>query len=373
MAAVFTVPYVIYQFRKYGSLLVLRVCIVYSFILYITCAYFLTILPLPPVSEVLYYTGPIADFVPFNAWSNFWAETSLVLSDPSTYIPAMFEQAFYEPFFNFLLLLPLGVYLRYYFKRTWLQTIIIAFLFSLSFELIQLSALFGIYPRPYRLFQVDDLINNTFGALVGFWITPLFSFFLPSRDRLDAVSYKRGRQVTYQRRGFALIFDWGIIIGLLHLAGRVLGTPTITDMIALDGKRSIVLYIVIILLYFMLLSWVTKGRTIGRFLVGIRLVGSNKSPAGLFQYIIRYGLQYLLVFPAPFIAVKIYEKLADYTGITHTVMNVMALAFGLIFAISVIQIFIGLFTRETRIFYEAMSKTMDISTVGQRQPPKRRP
>ncbi|MEG0378374.1 MAG: VanZ family protein, partial [Eubacterium sp.] len=308
---------------------------------------------------------------PFHAWTNFWAETSLVLSDPSTYIPAMFEQCFYEPFFNVLLLLPLGVYLRYYFKRSWFQTVIIAFLFSLSFEFIQLSALFGIYPRPYRLFQVDDLINNTLGALIGFWITPLFSFFLPSRDRLDAVAYKRGQQVTYMRRGFALLFDWGIIIGLLHLAGRIFGTPTITDMIILDGKRSVVLYIAIIVIYFILGSWITKGRTIGRFLVGIRLVSANKSPAGFFQILLRYGLEYLIIFPAPFIAVKIYEWLPQYTGMVHTTLNLIALAFGLVFAISVIQVFIGLFTRETRIFYESLSRTMDISTVGQKRRQRR--
>ena len=96
-----------------------------------------------------------------SAWTNFWENTSLVLSDPSTYLGAMKEQCFYEPFFNILLLVPLGVYLRYYFRRSWWQAILIGFLVSLSFELIQLSALFGIYPRPYRLFQVDDLINNT--------------------------------------------------------------------------------------------------------------------------------------------------------------------------------------------------------------------
>lgn len=363
LAAFFTIPYAVYQYRKYGSLLVLRVVIVYSFILYMTCAYFLTMLPLPPIAEVARYTSPTMDLVPFHAWTNFWENTSLVLSDPSTYLGAMKEQCFYEPFFNILLLVPLGVYLRYYFRRSWWQAILIGFLVSLSFELIQLSALFGIYPRPYRLFQVDDLINNTFGALVGFWITPVFSFFLPSRDRLDEVSYKRGRTVTYMRRGFAFLFDWAILTGVLHLAGRVFGSPTLSDMLAMDGKRSVVLYIIVIVLYFILLPWMTRGRTIGKFLVGIRLMSENKRPPKLFQYILRYGLQYLLVIPAPFIAMKVYELLPLYTGTAHTILMVIALAFGLVFAVFIVQLLISVFTRETQIFYESLSHTINVSTV----------
>lgn len=363
LAAFFTIPYAVYQYRKYGSLLVLRVVIVYSFILYMTCAYFLTMLPLPPIAEVARYTSPTMDLVPFHAWTNFWENTSLVLSDPSTYLGAMKEQCFYEPFFNILLLVPLGVYLRYYFRRSWWQAILIGFLVSLSFELIQLSALFGIYPRPYRLFQVDDLINNTFGALVGFWITPVFSFFLPSRDRLDEVSYKRGRTVTYMRRGFAFLFDWAILTGALHLAGRVFGSPTLSDMLAMDGKRSVVLYIIVIVLYFILLPWLTRGRTIGKFLVGIRLMSENKRPPKLFQYILRYGLQYLLVIPAPFIAMKVYELLPLYTGTAHTILMVIALAFGLVFAVFIVQLLISVFTRETQIFYESLSHTINVSTV----------
>ena len=363
LAAFFTIPYAVYQYRKYGSLLVLRVVIVYSFILYMTCAYFLTMLPLPPIAEVARYTSPTMDLVPFHAWTNFWENTSLVLSDPSTYLGAMKEQCFYEPFFNILLLVPLGVYLRYYFRRSWWQAILIGFLVSLSFELIQLSALFGIYPRPYLLFQVDDLINNTFGALVGFWITPVFSFFLPSRDRLDEVSYKRGRTVTYMRRGFAFLFDWAILTGVLHLAGRVFGSPTLSDMLAMDGKRSVVLYIIVIVLYFILLPWLTRGRTIGKFLVGIRLMSENKRPPKLFQYILRYGLQYLLVIPAPFIAMKVYELLPLYTGTAHTILMVIALAFGLVFAVFIVQLLISVFTRETQIFYESLSHTINVSTV----------
>ena len=66
------------------------------------------------------------------------------------------------------MLFPLGIYLRYYFRQGFLQTVRWGFLVSLSIELLQLSGLLFIYPRPYRLFDVDDLITNTLGAALGY-------------------------------------------------------------------------------------------------------------------------------------------------------------------------------------------------------------
>ena len=52
LAALFTLPYIIRQYHKYGSILVLRTGIVYTFIFYMMTSYFMTILPLPPIDSV---------------------------------------------------------------------------------------------------------------------------------------------------------------------------------------------------------------------------------------------------------------------------------------------------------------------------------
>ena len=41
IAAFFTLPYMIQQYHKYGSISFLRTVILYSFILYLLCMYFL--------------------------------------------------------------------------------------------------------------------------------------------------------------------------------------------------------------------------------------------------------------------------------------------------------------------------------------------
>ena len=47
IAALITLPYLIYQYRKYGSIPALHTLVVYSFVLYLLIAYFMVILPLP--------------------------------------------------------------------------------------------------------------------------------------------------------------------------------------------------------------------------------------------------------------------------------------------------------------------------------------
>ncbi|WP_228760976.1 VanZ family protein, partial [Enterococcus mundtii] len=116
---------------KYGSFVWTRAMILYSFVFYLLCAYFLVILPLPSRAEVAQYTGPTMELRPFHFISGILNETVFSLKDPSTYLPALKQHAVLEPLFNVLLVLPFGVYLRYYFKCSFLKTVLASFLLSL--------------------------------------------------------------------------------------------------------------------------------------------------------------------------------------------------------------------------------------------------
>ena len=52
LAAVITLPFILYQYHHYGSIHWMRVLIVYAFIFYMLAAYFLIILPLPDKSNL---------------------------------------------------------------------------------------------------------------------------------------------------------------------------------------------------------------------------------------------------------------------------------------------------------------------------------
>ena len=101
IAFFFTLPYLIYQYRKYGAIPFFRSVIVYSFILYLLCAYFLVILPLPSMKEVSNLTTPVTQLTPFYFIKQL-STLSMDWSSPASYIKLIQNKAFYIAAFNFL-------------------------------------------------------------------------------------------------------------------------------------------------------------------------------------------------------------------------------------------------------------------------------
>ncbi|MFD0897186.1 VanZ family protein [Loigolactobacillus binensis] len=152
LALAITIPFLIHQYRKYGALTGWRAFVLYTFVFYLLTAYFLVVLPLPPRHLVALYTSPHYNLKPFLFVREFMQETVLQWREPSTYLPALKQSAFVQPTFNVILTIPFGAYLRYYFQRRFPQVLLLSFALTLFFETTQLSGLYGIYPRPYRLF-----------------------------------------------------------------------------------------------------------------------------------------------------------------------------------------------------------------------------
>lgn len=267
VAALITLPYIFWQYRKYGAILAIRTIIVYSFVFYMMTSWFMTILPLPDIDSV----GPDSATVllkPFDAVSRACASGGVQLNTPSTWMGIIATFEFWQIMFNIALLVPFGVYLRYYFKRKWYEVLLLSFLYSLFFEVTQLSGLYGIYPYPYRYFEVDDLIANTLGGMVGFLITPIFGF-LPSRDKLDSVAHKRGERVSSFRRFFATCFDCILIAMLVLLGYTYLGVSDILPYRYLSAVITVLSAVVITIVEF-----VFGGRSVGKFIVSIKVVNS---------------------------------------------------------------------------------------------------
>lgn len=200
-------PFILWQYHKYGSISPLKSLLAYSFAFYLLCAYCLVILPLPKIEEVASLTTPRTQLLPFKFVPDFIRETSLNPFSPATYLVSLTESCFLVPLYNIVLTVPFGIYLRYYFRCSFKKVIILSFLLSLFFELTQLSGLYGLYPRGYRLFDVDDLLLNTFGGLVGFLLAGPVIHILPSRDVLDARSRARSQRLSGLRRTTAFLFD----------------------------------------------------------------------------------------------------------------------------------------------------------------------
>ncbi len=75
LAFIFTLPYILTQYHKYGSVSLYRSVIIYSFIFYMMCIYFLVILPLPDIKDV--GNQRFINLMPFDFVRDFMKESVL--------------------------------------------------------------------------------------------------------------------------------------------------------------------------------------------------------------------------------------------------------------------------------------------------------
>lgn len=344
IAFIITIPYMIRQYRKYGSVLLFRSLIVYSFILYIMTAFFLVIMPLPKIGYVENLKTPYISLEPFRFIREINSYSSFVINDFNTYLPALKHSVLYTNLFNILLTVPFGIYLKYYFKRKWWEIIILSFMLSLFFEVTQLSGLYGIYPRPYRIFDVDDLIVNTFGGFLGCIISPLFTFLFPTRDELDEDSKEKGIIVTFTRRIIAYILDIVFYSTLIFI------------LIILNVNITLLNYSLGFFLYSLLSSFIFKGSTIGKKIVKIQVV-CNDLKYHLINIYIRYAVKYVTFVLPLELTYYIYNS-QYFNDITSVIILIILAAEFILILNSIYRILSG-----KELVYESFSKTHIVSTI----------
>ncbi|NLI20253.1 MAG: hypothetical protein GX418_01700 [Clostridiales bacterium] len=382
VAALFTLPYMVFQYRRYGAIPLLRTVILYSFTLYMMCAYFLTILPLPSREEVAALTTPYLQLTPFQDVVVWLRDSHFVLSDPSTWKRLVINRSFFVLVANVAMTVPFGIYLRYYFGCGWKKTLLLSLGLSLVFELTQLSALFGIYPRPYRLCETDDLITNTLGGMIGFWLAHPLMRALPSRRRMDEVAYRRGTHVSMTRRITAALVDWMILF--LALVMLLIFVAPIRQVFRVGSPTgmllaAVILYAGLVLLYFGVGEWLQKGLTPGKRLTHIRLLDERDGTRPkLWQCLVRYSLLYLGFLPLPFVALAL-GLLALAGDAVNWALLTASVAILVLLMSFVVVVAVGVVNRKSQLPHGALSRTRDVSTlmfsedllfrVGQSLPP----
>lgn len=361
IAFLFTFPYMLYQYRKFGAIPALRTIIVYSFILYLMSAYFLVILPLPPIDEVAHYTTPTMQLIPFQFIADWINETHIIWNDIHTYVEIVSNPVIYQVLYNILMTLPFGIYLRYYFKRNLLETIGLTFLLSLFFELTQLTGLYGIYPRGYRLFDVDDLIINTFGGCLGYLVTPLFSWLFPSKDKLDQISYEKGKHVTFTRRMIAFGIDIvvvTILTSFITIPSRFQGVEKFLNILGVSSE-----YVCAIIIYFMILLPLWHGKTVGKNILKLRVVTDENQNVKWYHCLVRYGILYFVILPAPFVVLSLLAHLSGQVLFLQLFLLGIITLLMILYISCIFQIFVSVFTGDKLLFYERLSHTKNASTI----------
>ena len=363
ITVIFTIPYLIYNYKKYGSIMSLRLWIIYSFILYMLITYCLIILPLPSAEKAQALRGHHLQLNPLNFIFDIIKNTKIDLNHPKSFLTIFNNWGFLTTIFNIFMTLPFGFYLRYYFQNNLKQVLIKSFLLSLFFELTQLSGLYFIYQGNYRLFDVDDLITNTLGGLLGFLLAGRLTKFLPTRAEIDQKSYDRSQKISLLRRFIAMFFD----IAASVIFSFIIGTPLIRFF---NINNAIPISLLMVILFLSLISTITDGRTPGFFMTNIKIIISKETKQKssfnrFFHYFIRFAvfiLQYIL---APYLILLFIHFLIDQEIITGDAIAIIAISFTLIY---LLYLFISsiIVAIKKPLFYERLSKTSLINTTKEK-------
>ncbi|MEE2570321.1 VanZ family protein [Pseudarthrobacter sp. J64] len=265
----FMVPIVAIQYRMYGRFTWLRFFGAAGLSVYGVALVAYTLLPLPDPADLQCPPGgSVFQGVPFNFISDIQRETAgLGITGTLT------SRATLQVAFNVILFIPWGVIARRYLSWSIPVAVLSGAAASVLIELTQFTGLWGLYDCAYRVGDVDDLITNTLGALIGALFAPLLLWFMPQRKELLATR-GRSRPVTVWRRWLGMVIDYaalsflGAVFVILYRIGLMaLGMELPDDE---DPVSQVLIYLIPGFLVFYLPAFYPSGASLGQRAVWLK-------------------------------------------------------------------------------------------------------
>ena len=119
-------------------------------------------MPLPTLAEQANLTGHSIQAIPFRFLCDIARETPFVWNKPQTYLAALTNRAVLQVVFNVFMTIPFGMFFMFH--------------------------------GSYRLCDVDDLMLNTLGGVIGYFMVKIVENKIPAIECFDKVI---GRETRY--------------------------------------------------------------------------------------------------------------------------------------------------------------------------------
>lgn len=226
--AVLFVPMLVWQSRRFGRLTIGRSVVAGAAAVYGVTILTYTFLPYPDAEWCRTHSSPTPAFTPFHSLDGIASAVSgLSLGQ------VLRSAAVLQVLMNVVLFVPWGAFSRRLFGRPWWFGVASGLAMSLIIETAQGTGWFGLAPCVYRMADVDDVITNTLGALIGVLAAPVLLGWIP--DPSDDIGRRRtARPVTRVRRLIGMLID-----GTAFIAGWAALTIAVrgVDRLALARPR----------------------------------------------------------------------------------------------------------------------------------------
>lgn len=254
------VPFVALSYRRRGGLTFWQFLLAFAALVYFLAIWTFTLLPLPDPAAIQCAGTNTNLFALVDDLRTAIGRPGNTLTDPLTL----------QLVLNVALFVPLGVLLRLMTGRGLPTALLVGVGLSLLIETTQLTGVWGLYPCAYRVFDVDDLLTNTTGAILG----SVLSLVLPRRLRSGPADAdpEAPRPITKARRLLAMVCD-ALGFGILMLVVGV-GVQLVRQQQGLDltgPQASIIGTLTGVLLWTLLV--LATGRTLGDLVVRLQFRG----------------------------------------------------------------------------------------------------
>lgn len=343
IAVAIALPFVVIHYTRSKSLNVRRCTYLYVFVLYFICAYFMTLLPFPN-KEDFAHMGPIYRYIrliPFQYLFN--------IKTPSFALDVAFQ------ILNVIMTIPLGFFLRYLYGISLKKVVLAGFLTSLLYEITQVTGIFFIYPRPYRFFDVDDLITNTLGALIGYQCMPAISRIIPSMF-VDKQKLMAGSEVAFLQRCVATLIDFGLVL-LISITG-IVSVPSLRALFSQSGPLAkFPLFYALFLLVAASYAMLFGGGTLGTRLTQLRLLVRGGKKVTRIRCSMRFIIICTSVIANPFWVYFFMTVNKQYAGMKSILWVFFGTVFMIFSAAVVLEMMFNAITNGSSMFYDRFLKT----------------
>ena len=280
------IPYYI-RHRKRGVANPLRLLTFCSLVLYLLISWYFVVLPLPSEAWLATIQPAKANWLPGSYFRELSEETGFDIMERSTYFSAIGSSFALQYWFNILMMIPLGMFMRYLFKLDAKRTAIICFFTTLLFEITQLTGVFFLFSKAYRSFDVDDLLCNFTGGILGYWLMGKLSPLVERIESKAAAAYRNGTYISIFRRLAAFFIDIFIVWGIDRLLRLIGGHDPLSRSAYTTANFVVKLFI-----YTVVSTVLFKGATIGKYLLRFHVCHASGMRAPIWRLILRYVILY---------------------------------------------------------------------------------
>lgn len=279
IALLLAVPYLAWTYRRRGEFGWGHALLAFLFVVYCIAIWTYALLPAPDTTPqwCARFASDVPQLHPFQFLTDIGSQRERGIT------ALLHNRALPQVLFNVGLFVPFGMFGRHLLRRGPVTVVLAGALVSLFVEFTQLTGVYGIFRCPYRIFDVDDVILNSLGALVGVLLAPLLR--LVPGQHVSAPA-DDPRPVTGRRRVLGMAVD-GALVVLLGGTLQVLvnlregGAPVtaVQPLLALATPAVLLLLLVPVL---------GGGATVGQRIVLLQPVDAVGRTPSLARMLVRF-------------------------------------------------------------------------------------